>query len=267
MAAKPQILLTNDDGIDSPGLWAAAEGLSELGYVHVVAPRLQSSGAGRSLPSSSDGRIEIRKLTVHGKEWDVHAVGGTPAQAVLHGILEVIEGEPDLVVSGINYGENVGTGITISGTVGAALEAASIGIPAMAISLQTATDYHLTYSTDINFAAARHFATLFGRLLLDQRLPGEVDLIKVDIPENATIETPWAITRLARTRYYRPMRPARASWDEPGLIPYELSVDPLTLPEDSDVYTLLVRKQVSVTPLTLDMTARVDLAQLERLLK
>ena len=86
---KPQILLTNDDGIDSPGLWAAAEALSELGYVWVAAPRDQASSTGRSMPMSSDGKITIKQMHVNGQDWVVHAVGGTPAQTVLHAIHEI----------------------------------------------------------------------------------------------------------------------------------------------------------------------------------
>jgi 5'-nucleotidase len=108
---KPSILLTNDDGIRSPGLWAAAEALSELGFVTVVAPRAQSSGSGRSMPITSDGVICEVQVEIRGKTWKVYAVGGSPAQAVQHGIFEITEGTPDLVVAGINYGENVGTGV------------------------------------------------------------------------------------------------------------------------------------------------------------
>jgi 5'-nucleotidase len=86
---KYQILLTNDDGIKSPGLWAAAEALSDLGYVTVAAPRDQSSGMGRSLPSTSDGVIRPEVLNVCGKDWTVYAVGGSPAQAVLHAFFEI----------------------------------------------------------------------------------------------------------------------------------------------------------------------------------
>ena len=113
MNKRPQILLTNDDGIRSPGLWAAAASLSSLGYVTVTAPRYQSSGMGRSLPSTSDGIIQEEQVRVNGQVWSVFAVGGSPAQAVLHGALEVMKQKPDLVVSGINYGENVGSGVTI----------------------------------------------------------------------------------------------------------------------------------------------------------
>ena len=79
--------------------------------------------------------------------------------------------KPDLVVSGINYGENVATGITISGTVGAAMEAASVNIPALAASLETPHDKHLSYDTDVDFSAAAHFTALFARALLEKQFP------------------------------------------------------------------------------------------------
>src|SRR5512140_1440167 len=131
-----QILLTNDDGIRSPGLWAAAEALSTLGYVTVAAPREQATSMGRAMPVSSDGKITPVRLQIGDQEWTAYAVGGSPAQAALHGIMEVMPRTPDLVVSGINYGENVGTGITVSGTVMAAAEAASRGSPSLAVSAQ-----------------------------------------------------------------------------------------------------------------------------------
>ena len=106
----PLILLTNDDGIDSPGLWAAAHALDSVGEVVVAAPRQQYSGAGRSLPSSSDGVIETRSIHFNGKDWKAYAMGGSPAQVVLHGILEILPRLPDLVVVGINFGENIGSG-------------------------------------------------------------------------------------------------------------------------------------------------------------
>jgi len=126
-----QILLSNDDGIDSPGLWAAAEALDELGYVTVAAPRDHMSATGRGFQKNSDGTIITKKLSVNDKEWDVYAVGGSPSQSVAHGILEIVPRKPDLVVTGINFGENFGTDVTYSGTVGAAIEAASLGIPGL----------------------------------------------------------------------------------------------------------------------------------------
>jgi len=263
---KYQILLSNDDGIQSPGLWAAAEALSALGYVTVAAPRLQSSGMGRSLPNTSDGVISKETIKVGGKDWTVYAVGGSPAQAVQHGLLEIMPQRPNLVVSGINYGENVATGITISGTVGAAMEAASMGIPALAISLQTATNLHLTYSTEVDFTTAGHFAAFFGRLLIEKHFPADVDLLKVDVPALANPQTPWQLTRIARQRYYDPLPPKRDSWDQPGSVRYH---ENMILDEDvnSDVYVLRTKGLVSVTPLSLDMTSRVDFGELDRFLR
>jgi len=264
---KCQILLTNDDGIQSPGLWAAAEALSDLGYVTVAAPRDQSSGMGRSLPMSSDGVIRAEVLRVRDKDWTVYAVGGTPAQAVLHGILEIMPQKPDLVVSGINYGENVATGITISGTVGAAMEAASQGIPALAASLETDRAHHLSYSTDIDFSAAAYFTAFFARKMLEKQFPSEVDLLKVDVPSNATRQTDWQVTRLARQRYFIPVAPKRKSWEERGPVDYQEAANLDNEREDSDVYVLRVKRLVSLTPLSLDFTARVDFEELNRLLR
>ncbi len=264
---KRQILLTNDDGIQSPGLWAAAEALSALGFVTVAAPREQSSGAGRSLPLTSDGIIHPEIMRVGGRDWTVYSVGGTPAQAVLHAVLEIMPQRPELVVSGINYGENVATGITISGTVGAAMEAASLEIPALAVSLETERKHHLSYSTEIDFSTAAHFTTYFARQLLEKSFPHDVAILKVDVPSDATPRTPWQITRLARQRYYEPVAPERESWDKPGKVDYREKAILDKGPQDSDVYILRAKRLVSVTPLSLDFTARVDFGELERLLK
>jgi 5'-nucleotidase len=266
-SGQPQILLTNDDGIKSPGLWAAAEALAAVGFVHVAAPRDQFSGAGRSLPVNSDGIILPQKVTVHEKEWTVHSVGGTPAQAVLHAVYEILPQKPDLVVSGINYGENVGTGITVSGTVGAALEAASLGIPALAISLETDPSDHLSYSTDVVFSTAAYFTAYFARLLLNLRLPHDVHVLKVDVPAEAGTNTPWEITRLSRKRYYEPVAPKRTRWNEPGKVGYRMFGDPSEDSPDTDVFAIRVKNVVSVTPLSLDLTSRVDLSELAEFLR
>lgn len=264
---KPHILLTNDDGIRSPGLWAAAGELSKVGYVTVAAPREQSSGMGRSLPSTSDGIIQKERVQVNGQEWVVYAVGGSPAQSVLHGVYEILGHKPDLVVSGINYGENVGYGITISGTVGAAMEAASLGIPALAVSLQVDTKYHLTHSEEIDFSAAGHFVGYFAGLLLRKNYPQGVDLMKVEVPAHATPETEWRVTRLSPQRYYEPVPAVRESWDQPGTITYKAAASLKAEPDDTDVYVMRKLGLVAVTPIQLDMTARVKFNEFESFLR
>ena len=264
---KPQILLTNDDGIHSPGLWAAAEALSTLGYVHVVAPREQFSGTGRSLPTGSDGIIESRELIVNGKKWTVYGVGGTPAQTVLHGVYEIVKTKPALLVSGINYGENVASGVTVSGTVGAALEAATLGIPALAMSLQTLPKDHFSLSPEVDFSTAAYFTHLFAEKLLNSKMPFDVDVLKVDVPTLATPQTHWQVTRQSRERYYHPFPADRISLQDPGTIKYDARLDLDQPEEDSDLNAVLVKGIVSVTPLSFDLTSRVNLADLEHLLQ
>jgi len=82
--------------------------------------------------------------------------------------------------------ENVGTGVTISGTVGAAMEGAALGYPALAVSLEADTKYHLSYSDEMDFSAAAYFAKLFAQKLLEKKFPEEIDLLKIDVPSDAT---------------------------------------------------------------------------------
>ena len=262
-----QILLTNDDSIHSPGLWAAAEALDELGFVHVVAPQNQQTATGHSMPIQSSGIIERMTLNVNGRDWPVYAVDGSPGQAVVHGVVDVIQTTPDLVVSGINYGENIGAGITVSGTVGAALEAASLGIPALAVSMQTGAEHHFSLSQDVDFGVAGYFTNLFARAMLDQRMPEDVDVIKLDIPTGATPKTPWVITRQSRKRYYIPSPAKRKSLSDRGPVGYQILYDPDDLEKDSDTYVVLVDKKVSVTPISMDLTSRTNFSALHTLLK
>lgn len=264
---RPLVLFTNDDGIQSPGLWAAVEALEDCADVLVVAPREQQSGMGRSLPVTSEGRIYEQSRRVNGKTITVYAVDGTPAQAVQHGVLELAPRLPALVVSGINYGENTGNGATISGTVGAALEGASLGIPALAMSLQTPKDLHLTYA-DVDFSAAAHFTRLFGTWLLqNRRLPDDVDALKVDVPAGARPDTLWRVTRLSRRRVYWPTRPERIALSDIGKLGYEYMADPSRAEPNSDVYAVLHEGVVAVTPLSLDITSRTDLFRLQQLFR
>lgn len=262
---RKQILLTNDDGILSPGLWAAAAVLSELGYVTVAAPRDQASSTGRSMPRSSDGRIERTTLTINGQEWPVYSIGGTPAQTVQHAVIEIMERKPDLVVSGINYGENVGFSVTVSGTVGAAIEAAAMGIPAMAVSLQILSTDYLTYA-DLDFAPSAFFTRLFAKALLEKPMPFDVDLLKVEVPHDASTRTPWKVTRQARHNYYMLTGSRAGTWDEPYYMDAAPRVTPEDIGTDTDIYALLYDQVVSVTPLSLDMTSRTAFAELEQTL-
>lgn len=268
-AQRPLILFTNDDGIESPGLWASAAAFADLGDLLIVAPRLQQSGMGRSLPITSEGRIYPYEPLPNGKHFSykAYAVDGTPAQAVQHGVLELADRKPSLVVSGINYGENLGNGVTISGTVGAALEATSLDIPAIAVSQQVPKDLHLSYSSDVDFGPAAAFARRFGEWLIQNATrPDDVDVLKLEVPWGATTETEWRITRLSRRRVFWPTRPERVALSEIGRLGYAYAADPSKAEPDSDVYVLLHLGLVSVTPISLDMTSRTDLFRLRQFL-
>jgi len=213
---RPLILVTNDDGIRSPGLRAAVQAVLELGDVLVAAPCQQWSGASRSLPTSSSGVIQAHPLEVAGRTVTGFCVDGTPAQVVLHALLELVPRRPALLVVGINYGENLGADVTISGTIGAALQGASCGLAALAVSLQTPPETHTAPSDDVDFSAAIHFTRLFARRLLTVALPFDVDVLKVDLPAEATPQTPWRLVRVSRQTYYRPLKPLRDDLATPG---------------------------------------------------
>lgn len=263
---RPLILFTNDDGIASPGLWAVVEAFSDVGDVLVVAPREQQSGMGRSMPVTSEGRIHQETRVIKGESTTVYAVDGTPAQSVQHGVIELADRLPSLVVAGINYGENCGNGVTISGTVGAALEAASLGIPALAVSQQTPRDLHLSYSPDVDFSVAAQFARQFGLWLIENDTPDDVDVLKLDVPLGATPDTEWKMTRLSRRRVYWPTRPERVALSDVGRMGYRFNYDPSKAEPDSDVYAVLHEGVVSLTPMSLDLTSRTDPYRLTQLI-
>jgi len=265
---KPLILLTNDDGIQSPGIHAAARTLSEIGEVILVAPREQSSASGRSHPLNSDGKIDPVECCFEDLNLKAFAVGGSPAQCVARALVQLLPRKPDLVVAGINYGENFGTGITVSGTIGAALEAASFGIPTLASSLQLIdiSDFD-KFNPEVSFEAAAFFTAKFAKVILDHRMPDEVDLLKLEVPARATPQTAWRMTRLARHMYYEPSFKDELIWGEPSRLNYKINVKPEDVAMDSDIYTVMFDHMVAVTPLTIDFTARVDLVEWENSLR
>jgi len=262
---QPLILVTNDDGIESQGLWSAAAALLPLGEVLVVAPDRQWSGAGRSMPPTLTGHVTRAGRDLDGQWVDAYAVDATPAVSVILALLELAPRKPALVVSGINFGENVSTEITVSGTVGAALEAAASGIPALAVSLAMPVAYHMSGSDGADYAAAAAFTQRFGRLLLERLLPYDVDMLNINVPQDAGPDSPWRLTRLSRCRYFLPLPPDRENGvGKPG---YKRMDDFEQAEPDSDVRTLNVDGVVSVTPLSLDMTSRMDFGTLEEQLR
>src|ERR671930_1251000 len=136
----PRILVTNDDGYRSDGIRALADALGAYGDVTIVAPVEEASAIGHALTLRHPLRLE--RIDEH-----TCAVDGTPTDCVNIAVTQVFRGLPDLVVSGINKGYNLGDDITYSGTVAGALEGALLGVPAIAVSLrQTRGDYDFTFA-------------------------------------------------------------------------------------------------------------------------
>jgi len=265
---KPLILITNDDGIRSSGLLAAASACALCGDLLIAAPALQQSAIGRAKPPESSGRIFEEQLTilVDGVPTVMtgYAIEGTPAQVVEHAMIELAKRPIDLVVSGINFGENIGEGITTSGTVGAALEAASFEVPALATSLQTDPQHYFQHDAAIDFAVAAYFVEKVVRALLHNGLPPGADLLKLDVPAGATLETAIRWTRLSRDRYFYPVARPRVHLNDAAPLDFEHRADAFKLEADSDVRAVVLDHLVSLTPLTRDLSAPFDAAALNR---
>jgi 5'-nucleotidase len=260
---KPLILLTNDDGINSPGLAAAAMALDPLGELLIAAPEVQqtSMSRSRSQQCDTDGTITKRIVKYNHHSWPGFGIKATPALAVVHGVQELAERAISLVVSGINYGENVGTCVTVSGTIGASLEAAEKGLPTLAVSQEIASvDYH-SYSQKVDFSAALHFTRMIAAVMLEQEMPLDADVLKLEIPLEATPDTRVVIARQDRLVYYQPNVIVRDQLHgTAGKVTHIPSKGEYTR-EDTDAYAL-ARGYVSLTPLSLDLTSRNCLDQI-----
>jgi 5'-nucleotidase len=242
-----EILLSNDDGVRAPGLRALAEALGELGRVTVVAPDRNRSGASNSLTLEQPIRAQT--------EADGFVcVEGTPTDCVHLAITGLLESEPDMVVSGINAGSNLGDDVLYSGTVAAAMEGRFLGLPAMAISLVGTELVH--YDT-----AARVAARLVQRLTEDP-LPADT-LLNVNVPDRPFEEL--AGYRVARLGHRHKAEPVIRSTDPRGRPIYW--VGPPGDEEDAGPGTdfdAIRQGYVSLTPIQVDLTRHEALDGLTR---
>ena len=258
-----KILLTNDDGVYSSGIRAAYKAVSDLGEVTVSAPMMQQSGVGRSI--SIFEPLRINSTTIDGIK--VNAVGGTPTDSVILGIYAIMKEKPDLILSGFNIGENISTDtITTSGTIGAALEGASYDIPAIAASIQVIEegdkfDDHREYEHD--FEVAIKVVNRIARKVLKHGLPENVDLLNVNIPHFVEMDTDIEITHLARKLFRTGVQ---ERLDPRGRPYYWIDGDLIIESEEgTDVNAVMKNGNISVTPISLDATARIELSKIEHL--
>lgn len=232
------ILVANDDGIESPGLRTLAKSLKQLGDVWVVAPERPQDAMGRA--------ITLHKpLRLHRISRQVFSVNGTPSDCVTLAVGQLLKDRPiHLLVSGINKGLNVSDDVTNSGTVAAALEGAIRGIPAMAVSLEGRKRFR--------FQSAAHVAVEVARLVLDNGLPADT-LLNINVPDVPAQElNGMQVTSLSRRRYRNPVI---EKIDPRGGKYYWIAGEQVTWNRRgrSDV-DAIAEKKVSVTPLHFDMT-------------
>lgn len=255
---RPYILVTNDDGIYSPGLAATVKSVADFADLLIVAPRFQQTGMGRSFPRSDDtGMIEMISLNIEGVDYQSFGVYGSPAQAVAHAILEISDRKPDICISGINYGENLGTCVSCSGTLGAAFEADSHGVNAIAVSAEVdVSQQHLPVYPQICFEKYGAILRKLIQKILSDGWPEGTNVVNINIPNTADDSTEVRITQQSRQNYFSFIKPGSRNYKEPFKLTSALAVDAGTLDKTSDIYAVYMDRVVSVTPLSWNQTAR-----------
>ncbi|HVO27069.1 MAG TPA: 5'/3'-nucleotidase SurE [Candidatus Margulisiibacteriota bacterium] len=250
------ILLTNDDGIDSPLLVPLVRALQRLGTVRVVVPAAERSWVGKAIT-----RFDVLQAQPTQRDgFSMFAVSGTPADCVSLGVHTLFPDPPDVVVSGINLGLNFGLAFLLSsGTVGGALEAWIAGIPAIAFSMAIPNDaYGLTGAQRIAAlghrpAMAAAVAADIVEALLEAGFPDEIDCFSVNMPAEVTRDTPRVIARVTRARY----GPLFVPGPEGGYLHRFQSLTALEAPDDGDMQ-VLARGATAITPLRLDVSASLS---------
>ena len=259
MPEPPLILVTNDDGLDSPGLHAAAAAVADLGELLIVAPATQQTAMSRAFVTDAGAGVVKRvEMSIAGRAVSGYAVTGSPVMAVTHAVLELAGRPIALCVSGINYGENIGGAIGVSGTVGAAFEADAHGIPSIAAAITAQVSEWRTFGT-LDWTASRHFTWLLARQVLHHGMPEGVSVFNLNVPRGATTRTELRRTVQSQQPYYVRRGPGSARpLDQPYQFPVEVVVDRDRLAPGTDIHAIVCDQVASVTPLTWQMTAQTD---------
>lgn len=249
-----RILITNDDGIAAPGLWALTEELKAMAEVIVVAPDREQSGVGTSVTLHQPLRVRDVRPAVPGIE--TYAVEGTPADSVIIALKLLLKDKIDLVVSGINEGSNLGTDVLISGTVGAAFQAYFYGLPAIAVSVGSFDNLHFEVAAKITAVLARQLAEgkLPPRFLLNVNLPN------LPMERIAGIE----VTELGERSYTDAVKRGGVKAGHDGKRDYYwiLHGEPETREEKGTDVWALRHNRISITPLHNDLTSHEHLSSL-----
>jgi len=249
-----RILIANDDGIHSHGLRVLAEKLCVDNEVYVIAPDRERSAAGHSITLNHPLRVEQVDMGVKvAKAW---ATTGTPGDCVKIGINAILDEKPDLVISGINYGPNLGADVLYSGTVSAALEGAVLGFPSIAVSLFGSGEFQKH-----DFIYAADFISRFVSKIVQVNFPKKT-ILNINIPAiDSSDITGIQITKLG-TRMYTDTYEKRL--DPRGKTYYWLAGEFMEAEEDesSDI-TAIRNNKISITPVTFEMTHKSIMPELE----
>lgn len=247
---KPLILITNDDGIYSPGIQAVAEAVDDLGELLIAAPITQQTSMGRAFPRIPDlGIIEPVALPVNGRKRTGYGVHASPAYTVAHAVLEIAGRKPDICISGINYGENIGMTLTCSGTLGACFEAQSHGIPALALSRQIGLDFQRsTRYSALPWEKEKKITRKWAEKLLKKKLPKGVDILNINIPQEVDDINDFMLTTQSDQNYFCFIKPEKRDFSKPFELQSQRQVALEKLDKKSDIYALYVEHRTSVTP-------------------
>jgi 5'-nucleotidase len=256
-----RVLITNDDGIQATGLQAlrrelvAVEGLE----VHVIAPDSNRSATARSITTRSPLWVEEAPFD---DGTSGYATDGTPVDCVRFAELGLIGERPELIVSGINHGSNLGDDITYSGTVAAALEGIVLGIPAIAISQSAAAgEEGFPWGRDFDFSSSAAFAAQLVRRFAEDPLPADT-LLNVNCPAGAP--TGIEVTHLGKRLYNDEMRQVDEDPDT-GRRRYQIyRFEPSFEDEAGSDLSAIARERISVTPVHFDLTDRPSLDRLKQ---
>jgi 5'-nucleotidase len=244
------IVVTNDDGLHTKGIWALAEAVGTVGSVSVVAPDREQSGVGVGITLQHPVKISEAISRLEGVR--TLSVEGTPADSVLLALQGLTPQPVDLVVSGINEGANLGMNVLVSGTVGAAFQAHFFGVPAVALSVATPmTETEPKVRQRANFEASARFAQVIARLFRDKVLSGPM-LLNVNFPNVPLADIEGVkITRLAKGRYVDTLE--KLPTDRHTYYWIARGRPEWVMEEGTDVWALRNR-YISVTPLHIDLT-------------
>ncbi|MDD3024060.1 MAG: 5'/3'-nucleotidase SurE [Syntrophomonadaceae bacterium] len=236
------MLLTNDDGIYAAGIQALINELSTLAEIYVAAPDRERSGTGHSITVFEPIKVQTNKIPAAKKSW---IVGGTPVDCVKLAVSKLIEEKIDLVVSGINHGPNLGTDVLYSGTVSAAVEGVIMGVPAIAVSLNS-------HKRDNDFTFAARFTSKVISKLKDQGMEHDT-ILNINIPAVATEKIKgMRITKLGNRNYDNLFEERK---DPRGDTYYWMGGGVMDEPQEESSDVKAVQDSfISITPIHFDLT-------------